>query len=38
MSEPALTIRPETAADAPAVERLHERTVGPGRFARTAFR
>ena len=38
MSEPALTIRPETAADAPAVERLHERTFGPGRFARTAFR
>ena len=27
-----------TAADAPAIERLHERTFGPGRFARTAFR
>jgi predicted N-acetyltransferase YhbS len=38
MSELALTILPETAADAPAVERLHERTFGPGRFARTAFR
>jgi predicted N-acetyltransferase YhbS len=29
---------PETAADEPAIERLHERTFGPGRFARTAFR
>src|SRR6188474_1509893 len=38
MSELALTVLPETAADAPAVERLHERTFGPGRFARTAFR
>ena len=38
MSELALTILPETAADAPAIERLHERTFGPGRFARTAFR
>src|SRR6476646_11813515 len=38
MNEPALTILPETAADEPAIERLHERTFGPGRFARTAFR
>src|SRR4029077_19954529 len=38
MSELALTILPETAADASAIERLHERTFGPGRFARTAFR
>jgi predicted N-acetyltransferase YhbS len=38
MSELALTILPETAGDAPAIERLHERTFGPGRFARTAFR
>jgi len=38
MSDLALTILPETAADASAVERLHERTFGPGRFARTAFR
>ena len=38
MSELVLTILPETAADAPAIERLHERTFGPGRFARTAFR
>ena len=38
MSELALTILPETTADAPAIERLHERTFGPGRYARTAFR
>src|SRR5215813_15165871 len=38
MSELALTILPETAADELAIERLHERTFGPGRFARTAFR
>ena len=38
MSELALTITPETAADEVAIERLHERTFGPGRFARTAFR
>ncbi|MGB6351750.1 MAG: N-acetyltransferase [Pseudolabrys sp.] len=38
MSELALTILPETAADEPAIERLHERTFGPGRYARTAFR
>src|SRR5204862_1401457 len=28
----------ETPDDAVAIERLHERTFGPGRFARTAFR
>jgi predicted N-acetyltransferase YhbS len=38
MNELALTILPETADDAPAIERLHERTFGPGRFARTAYR
>jgi predicted N-acetyltransferase YhbS len=38
MSELNLTILPETADDAEAVERLHERTFGPGRYARTAFR
>jgi predicted N-acetyltransferase YhbS len=38
MSELALNIMPETVADAAAIERLHERTFGPGRFARTAFR
>ena len=38
MSELALTILPETADDAQAIERLHERTFGPGRYARTAYR
>jgi predicted N-acetyltransferase YhbS len=38
MSELALTILPETADDAFAVERLHERTFGPGRYARSAYR
>jgi predicted N-acetyltransferase YhbS len=38
MNELALTILPETADDAPAIERLHERTFGPGRYARSAFR
>jgi len=38
MSELSLTILPETADDALAIERLHERTFGPGRYARTAFR
>jgi predicted N-acetyltransferase YhbS len=38
MSELQLTILPETLGDALAIERLHERTFGPGRYARTAFR
>ena len=38
MSELALTILPETAADEPAIERLGRAAFGPGRFARTAFR
>jgi predicted N-acetyltransferase YhbS len=38
MTEPSITIRPETADDAVAVERLHERTFGPGRLAKTAYR
>jgi len=38
MSDPSLTIRPETATDADAIERLHERTFGPGRYAKTAYR
>jgi predicted N-acetyltransferase YhbS len=33
-----LTILPETAEDAEAIDRLHERTFGPGRYARTAYR
>jgi len=38
MSELSLTILPETADDAAAIERLHERTFGPGRYARSAYR
>jgi len=38
MSELSLTIRPETPDDTQAIERLHERTFGPGRFARSAYR
>lgn len=38
MTALALLIRPELPADADAVERLHQRAFGPGRFARTAFR
>jgi len=38
MSELALTILPETKGDALAIERLHERTFGPGRYARSAYR
>lgn len=38
MNDLALTILPETPADADVIERLHERTFGPGRYARTAFR
>jgi predicted N-acetyltransferase YhbS len=38
MTDLSITILPETADDALPIERLHERTFGPGRFARTAFR
>jgi predicted N-acetyltransferase YhbS len=38
MSELSLTILPEKPGDAQVIERLHERTFGPGRFARSAFR
>ena len=38
MSELSLTILPETANDAVPIERLHERTFGPGRYARSAYR
>jgi predicted N-acetyltransferase YhbS len=38
MSDLSVTILPETADDALAIERLHERTFGPGRYARTAYR
>jgi predicted N-acetyltransferase YhbS len=38
MNELSLTILPETADDAPAIDHLHERTFGPGRYARSAYR
>jgi predicted N-acetyltransferase YhbS len=38
MSDLSVTILPETLGDASAIERLHERTFGPGRYARTAYR
>jgi predicted N-acetyltransferase YhbS len=38
MTDVSLTIAPETAADADAIDRLHERTFGPGRYAKTAYR
>lgn len=38
MPDLSLDLHPENPADSPAIERLHERAFGPGRFARTAFR
>ena len=38
MSDPSLTILAETAGDDAAIERLHERTFGPGRYAKSAYR
>jgi len=38
MTDLLLTILPETADDAVAIERLHERTFGPGRYAKSAYR
>lgn len=38
MTQLPLVIRSEQPSDADAIERLHERAFGPGRFARTAFR
>jgi predicted N-acetyltransferase YhbS len=38
MNDLSLTILPEAAEDAVAIDRLHERTFGPGRYARTAYR
>jgi predicted N-acetyltransferase YhbS len=38
MSDLSLTILAETVGDAQAIERLHERTFGPGRFVLTAYR
>jgi predicted N-acetyltransferase YhbS len=38
MDDILLTIALETVEDAGAIERLHERTFGPGRYAKTAYR
>jgi predicted N-acetyltransferase YhbS len=38
MNDISLTILPEAEGDAEAIERLHERTFGPGRYAKTAYR
>jgi predicted N-acetyltransferase YhbS len=38
MTDLSLSILPETARDAQAIERLHERTFGPGRFVLSAYR
>ena len=38
MTDLSLTILAEKPEDAGPIERLHERTFGPGRYARTAYR
>ena len=38
MADLSLTILTEKPEDAGAIERLHERTFGPGRYARTSYR
>jgi predicted N-acetyltransferase YhbS len=38
MNDLSLTILPETSNDAQPIERLHERTFGPGRFVLSAYR
>jgi predicted N-acetyltransferase YhbS len=38
MNDISLTILPEAQGDAGAIERLHERIFGPGRYAKTAYR
>jgi predicted N-acetyltransferase YhbS len=38
MSELSVTISAETASDALPIERLHQRTFGPGRFVLSAYR
>lgn len=38
MNDLSLSILPEAAGDAQAIERLHERTFGPGRFVLSAYR
>jgi len=38
MNDISVTILPESADDAVAIEHLHERTFGPGRYAKSAYR
>jgi predicted N-acetyltransferase YhbS len=38
MNDLSLTILPETQKDAQSIERLHERTFGPGRLVLSAYR
>jgi predicted N-acetyltransferase YhbS len=38
MNDVSLTILPETKDDATAIARLHERTFGPGRYVKAAYR
>jgi predicted N-acetyltransferase YhbS len=38
LNDLSLTILPEQPDDGPAIEKLYQRTFGPGRFARTAYR
>ena len=38
LTDLSITISPETINDAQAIERLHERTFGPGRFVLSAYR
>jgi predicted N-acetyltransferase YhbS len=38
MTDLSLTILPETHDDAAPIKRLHERTFGPGRYAKSAYR
>jgi predicted N-acetyltransferase YhbS len=38
MTDLSLTILPEKDDDAGPIERLHERTFGPGRYAKSAYR
>ena len=38
MNDISVSIQPEAPDDADAIERLHERTFGPGRYAKTAYR
>ena len=38
MTDLSLNILPETVDDAAAIKRLHERTFGPGRYAKSAYR